>query len=69
MRGDVSAFILKYADNNVGRVGMTATLVEDEELQRLRAMAEGSRAFERSALWERAPRQALQPSQVGRAGG
>ena len=29
------------------------TLVEDAELQRLRAMAEGSRAFESSGLWER----------------
>jgi hypothetical protein len=29
------------------------TLVEDAELQRLRAMAEGSKAFERSGLWER----------------
>lgn len=29
------------------------TLVEDEELKALRARAEGARAFERSALWER----------------
>ena len=29
------------------------TLVEDEELKRLRAMAEGSKPFRRSALWER----------------
>lgn len=29
------------------------TLVEDEELLRLRAMAEGSKRFERSGLWER----------------
>lgn len=29
------------------------TLVEDEELKRLRQMAEGSRAFEESGLWER----------------
>lgn len=29
------------------------TLVEDEELKRLRAMAEGSRRFEVSGLWER----------------
>jgi hypothetical protein len=29
------------------------TLVEDEELQRLRAMAEGSKRFEESGLWER----------------
>jgi hypothetical protein len=28
-------------------------LVEDEELKRLRAMADGSRPFERSGLWER----------------
>ena len=29
------------------------TLVEDDELKRLRAMAEGSRRFEESGLWER----------------
>jgi hypothetical protein len=29
------------------------TLVEDEELRRLRAMADGSRRFEESGLWER----------------
>lgn len=29
------------------------TLVEDEELLRLRAMAEGSKPFEESRLWER----------------
>ena len=29
------------------------TLVEDQELKRLRAMAEGSKPFERSGLWER----------------
>ena len=29
------------------------TLVEDEELQRLRAMAEGAKPFERSGLWDR----------------
>jgi hypothetical protein len=29
------------------------TLVEDDELQRPRAMAEGSKAFEESGLWER----------------
>jgi hypothetical protein len=29
------------------------TLVEDAELQRLRAMADGSRRFEASGLWER----------------
>jgi hypothetical protein len=29
------------------------TLVEDEELNRLRAMAEGSRKFEESGLWGR----------------
>lgn len=29
------------------------TLVEDEELLRLRAMADGSRKFEESRLWER----------------
>jgi hypothetical protein len=29
------------------------TLVEDEELKTLRAMADGSRPFERSGLWER----------------
>lgn len=29
------------------------TLVEDEELKRLRAMAEGSKPFERSGLWDR----------------
>jgi hypothetical protein len=32
---------------------MTQTLVEDDELKRLRAMAEGSRKFEESGLWER----------------
>lgn len=29
------------------------TLVEDDELLRLRAMAEGSKPFRRSGLWER----------------
>lgn len=29
------------------------TLVEDDELKTLRAMAEGSKPFERSGLWER----------------
>jgi hypothetical protein len=29
------------------------TLVEDEELKRLRAMAEGTKPFEPSGLWER----------------
>lgn len=29
------------------------TLVEDEELKALRAMADGSRPFEKSGLWER----------------
>jgi hypothetical protein len=29
------------------------TLVEDAELQRLRAMADGSKPFEKSGLWER----------------
>jgi hypothetical protein len=29
------------------------TLIEDEELKRLRAMAEGIRPFEESGLWER----------------
>lgn len=29
------------------------TLVEDRELKRLRAMAEGSKPFTRSKLWER----------------
>jgi hypothetical protein len=29
------------------------TLVEDEDLLRLRAMAEGTKPFERSVLWER----------------
>ena len=29
------------------------TLVEDEELKRLRAMAEGSKPFRKSSLWER----------------
>ena len=29
------------------------TLVEDEELRRLRAMADGSLRFEESGLWER----------------
>jgi hypothetical protein len=29
------------------------TLVEDEELRRLRSMADGSRRFEESGLWER----------------
>lgn len=28
------------------------TLVEDAELKRLRAMAEGSKPFQRSAIWE-----------------
>ena len=32
---------------------MVRTLVEDEELKGLRAMAEGSRPFEESGLWER----------------
>jgi hypothetical protein len=32
---------------------MTQTLVEDAELKRLRAMAEGSRKFETSGLYER----------------
>lgn len=29
------------------------TLVEDDELKRLRAMADGSRPFERIGLWEK----------------
>lgn len=29
------------------------TLVEDEELKRLRAIAEGSKPFERSGLWDK----------------
>lgn len=29
------------------------TLVEDDELQRLRAMADGSKPFERIGLWEK----------------
>lgn len=29
------------------------TLVEDEELKRLRAMAEGAKPFERSGLWDK----------------
>jgi hypothetical protein len=29
------------------------TLVEDDELKRLRAMADGSRPFKESGLWER----------------
>jgi hypothetical protein len=29
------------------------TLVEDDELKRLRAMAEGSKPFERSGLWDK----------------
>ena len=29
------------------------TLVEDDELKTLRAMAEGTKAFETSGLWER----------------
>ena len=29
------------------------TLVEDEELQRLRAMAEGTKPFEPSGLWDK----------------
>jgi hypothetical protein len=29
------------------------TLIEDEELRRLRAMAEGSKPFKASGLWER----------------
>ena len=32
---------------------MPQTLVEDAELQGLRAMAEGTKAFESSGLWER----------------
>jgi len=32
---------------------MPQTLVEDGELQTLRAMAEGSKPFKRSGLWER----------------
>jgi hypothetical protein len=32
---------------------MPQTLVEDEELKALRAMAEGSRPFTTSGLWER----------------
>ena len=28
------------------------TLVEDEEIKRLRAMAEGSKSFKRPAVWE-----------------
>jgi hypothetical protein len=32
---------------------MAQTLVEDDELKRLRAMAEGRAPFERSGLWER----------------
>lgn len=32
---------------------MPATLIEDEELKRLRAMAEGRLPFEASRLWER----------------
>jgi hypothetical protein len=32
---------------------MTTTLVEDEELRRLRAMADGSKPFTASGLWER----------------
>lgn len=32
---------------------MPQTLVEDAELQRLRAMAEGSKPFTTSRLWER----------------
>jgi hypothetical protein len=32
---------------------MAQTLVEDDELKRLRAMAEGSRKFEESGLYEK----------------
>lgn len=32
---------------------MAQTLVEDDELKALRAMAEGSKPFESSGLWER----------------
>ena len=38
------------------------TLVEDAELLRLRAMAEGSKPFESSGLWERLA--AMEPKEV-----
>lgn len=38
------------------------TLVEDEELRRLRGMAEGARRFEVSGLWERLA--AMEPKEV-----
>jgi hypothetical protein len=38
------------------------TLVEDEELLRLRAMAEGSKPFKSSGLWERLA--AMEPREV-----
>lgn len=40
---------------------MTAPLVEDEELLRLKAMAQGGQPFERSALWEQLA--ALEPKE------
>jgi len=38
------------------------TLVEDEELKALRAMAEGSKPFRESGLWERLS--AMEPREV-----
>jgi hypothetical protein len=38
------------------------TLVEDAELKRLRAIADGSRAFKSSGLWERLA--AMEPKEV-----
>ena len=40
------------------------TLVEDEELKRLRAMAEGTKPFESSGLWEKLC--ALDPKEIVR---
>jgi hypothetical protein len=42
-----------YMDTRRRRRGGVKTLVEDEELLRLRTMAEGSKPFEASGLWER----------------
>ena len=43
---------LRCADTNFWRE-ILKTLVEDEELMRLRAMAEGTKPFEPSGLWHK----------------
>jgi hypothetical protein len=48
----VSAFFL-YIRGQLQQEGALKTLVEDEELRHLRAMAEGAKPFEPSGLWER----------------